>query len=353
MTVEVTTDRSTALRRYLEFGRTVDRLLVHRYAVNEVFVTDLIKTGPDTSLIGAQLPLSHPYFLDAVDGSPEYGVLLLAEAARQACTYIAHERFAVPVGWKFLISSMSIALHDGVPLPVGDRPAELTVAARTAGAELRGGFLRTLDATLELSAGGAPVATMTGRGRYLSPDEYEYLRAGRRVGAVPMSTSLPDRPHGIPVAPRLVGRADPRNVLLVDARRAEGGGVAARLGVSGRHPTIFDHPLDHYPGMAVMEAASQAALLAVAMREGRGAARAARVVALQGDFMRFAELDAPVLLRARLEDDAQEPTAAQTGGEPGMIAAQVQLSDPDGALAELRILMTERPTEPGVAGVWI
>lgn len=122
------------------FQQCVERSLVHRYAVSEVFVTDLVETGSDTCVIGAQLPMSHAYFLD--DAFPavgftrtappprRYGPALLAECARQACTYLAHRRYGVPLDWNFLMTGLSVRITDPGALSVGARPAELTMLQR-------------------------------------------------------------------------------------------------------------------------------------------------------------------------------------------------------------------------------
>lgn len=284
------------------FQQCVDRSLVHRRSVSEVFITDLVETGPDTCLIGAQLPMAHVYFLDSARSPAAYGPTLLAECARQACTYLAHRRYRVPLGWCFLMAELALWITDPDALTVGERPAELTMLATT-DAVVRAGRLRALTAELELELDGRPVARITGQGRYLDSEEYEFLRSGDRPGGlVPMSHMLPARMAGIPVPPRLVGRGSAANVLLADARSVRHG-VEARLHVLGTHPTIFDHPLDHYPGMALMEAATQATLLALALH--RPDASPDLVVSeVHGVFTRFAELDAQVRVLASIGEAA-------------------------------------------------
>ncbi|SBW22693.1 hypothetical protein FDG2_2992 [Candidatus Protofrankia californiensis] len=290
------------------FSRTVDRALVHRHAVSEVFITDLVETGSDSCLVGAQLPISHSYFLDSVRRPAPYDICLLTECARQACTYIAHERFGVPMGWVFMMTGMSTKLAGHVEVGVGDRPAELAMSARTQ-AMVSGTRLRGMKASIDVSVDSLPVGTISGEGRYLSAEEYEFLRRGERTGSVPSSRSLDDVPAGIRVPPNLVGRCDPRNVMLVDAHRTAIG-VAAKLGVSGRHATLFDHPLDHYPGMALVEASVQAALLAVGLAGSTGTGL--RAVGLDAGFSRFAELDDEVAVAARPHPSIDGTTGATT-----------------------------------------
>jgi len=289
--IPVDSARIAATQR-VSFSRTVDRGLTHHRSVSEVFVTDLVDVDEDTFVAGAQLPRSHPYFLDP---AARYGALLLGECSRQACTYLAHTRYAVPVGHAFLAVRTDFRLYDGPALGVGTRPAELAMVIRTR-TEYRAGALHLLRTRVDYVLDGEVVAHSTGGGRYVPPATYRYLRAGDRTDPLPSSDSL--RRKGIPVPPALVGRSDPRNVLLADAAPIDGG-VTARVDVSGTHPTIFDHPQDHYPAMLLADAAAQAAVLAVNSP--------ARVTRLETNFARYAELDAGLGVRARVEDDGAGP----------------------------------------------
>jgi hypothetical protein len=300
----------------ISFTRTVDRTLTHRHAVSEVFVTDLVVVDATTFVAGAQLPRSHPYFLDTADLPVRYDTLLLGECSRQACTYLAHAHYGVPVDQAFLAVRTVFQLFDGPALAVGTRPAELAMVLRTR-TEFRGGELRMLRNSVDYVLGGEIVAHSTGGGRYVPPATYQFFRAGDRIGAPPSSNALVRR--GIPVRPALVGRSDPRNVLLADATPIDGG-VAARVDVSGTHPTIFDHPQDHYPAMLLADAATQAAVLAT------NGARP-RVVRLVSDFTRFAELDAELVVLARIADAGGEPVAVDVSFvQHGTPLAAVQIT---------------------------
>lgn len=91
--IPVDSARIAAAQR-ISSSRTVDRGLTHHRSLSAVSVTDLVDVDEDTFVAGAQLPRSHPYFLDP---AARYGALLLGERSRQACTYLAHTRYAVPV----------------------------------------------------------------------------------------------------------------------------------------------------------------------------------------------------------------------------------------------------------------
>ncbi|MFF4309726.1 AfsA-related hotdog domain-containing protein [Streptomyces sp. NPDC001507] len=310
----------------LSFQQTVDRLLVHRHAVNEVFLTDLVPIDRDTCVIGAQLPLSHPYFLDQRAPAARYDALLLTECCRQAGTYVAHTQYGVARDWVFLAAATSIELERTDILEVGDSPGQLILEVHSL-PSFRGGLLRSVRTRLDLSIAGERIGVMEGEGRYLDREEYGLLRQGRRGGQVPLSSALGAEPAGVPVAPRLVERRDPRNVLLVDAH-GTADGLAARLWVSGRHTTIFDHPLDHYPAMALLEAAAQATTLAVRLDGADGAE--VRITGLAADYVRFAEVDADVAVTATI---TERPPAAGDGP----ITADVVFQQHGAVLTEIAV----------------
>lgn len=72
--------------------------------------------------------------------------------------------------------------------------------------------------------------------------------------------------------------------------------VYRRLRADTAHPVLFDHPVDHAPGMLLLEAARQAA-------QAVAAPEAALPVSMDAVFFRYAELDAP----CRIEADPGEP----------------------------------------------
>jgi hypothetical protein len=64
-----------------------------------------------------------------------------------------------------------------------------------------------------------------------------------------------------------------------------------QLRVDQSHAVLFDHPVDHVPGMVLMEAARQAALLTVGEPD-------ALPVRCHFTFDKYVELDAPTIVTA-------------------------------------------------------
>lgn len=68
----------------LSYSRTVDRTLVHRDSLGEVFLTDLQPLGTASYVAAAQLPRSHAYYGDHLLSPNVYDPVLLLEACRRA-----------------------------------------------------------------------------------------------------------------------------------------------------------------------------------------------------------------------------------------------------------------------------
>lgn len=63
-----------------------------------------------------------------------------------------------------------------------------------------------------------------------------------------------------------------------------------QLRLDTRHPVLFDHMVDHVPGMVLLEAARQAATATLG--------HASLPLAVTSQFQRYVELDAPCLIEA-------------------------------------------------------
>jgi 2-oxo-3-(phosphooxy)propyl 3-oxoalkanoate synthase len=316
---------ATAAETKLSYERTVERSLVHRAAVGEVFVTDVHIADPNRYLAGAQLPPGHGYYGDHCQ-RPAFDTLLLLESCRQASIYGAHRAMGLPVDSPMMVSDWSIRLDARACPAPGPTPGELglvdTVRAR------RGprGDVRGLRFDLELWMARRQVGRAHITVGCTTAEQYAVLRRMQRGDDPPKTADLaaaaptgagPDG-GGDPVRPELVGRWNPANVVLADPVR-DGEEVSARLAPRLDHPSLFDHSYDHYPAMVLMEAARQLGLLAFG---------AGRTVATGFDagFERFAELDAPIVARARPrgrrdghgEDHDEDPvTAAEVIFEQG------------------------------------
>ncbi|MFE4513142.1 ScbA/BarX family gamma-butyrolactone biosynthesis protein [Kitasatospora sp. NPDC056783] len=305
----------------LSYARTVDRYLVHRESLGEVFLTDLQRIDEDRYAVAAQLPRSHAYYGDHLLRPNTYDPVLLLEACRQATLAGAHQFFEVPGNNKFILTHLTASLTHPRWITVGQSPFPLTMRVSTVDRKEREGRTTGIDSTIELSVEGTVLGRATVGLRFKTPSGYLALRLNNRDGAaLPTSAGHPTRLPGSPVAPYLVGRTNPDNVVLVDAQ-TDGETARARLRIPADHPSMFDHAQDHLPGMVLVEAARQLALLTVLDARGVSAVKAFPID-LDAIFTSFGELEEDTVLTAEL-------------GEPRGLAEDERFSYTQGGVLDL------------------
>ncbi|RKT17289.1 A-factor biosynthesis hotdog protein [Streptomyces sp. 1114.5] len=325
--------------------RTVSRHLVHRASVSEVFLTGWQATGPYDFLLGAQWPRLHGFY--RLPGDRYHDPVLMAETVRQAGLLIGHAGFGVPRGHHFVMEDLSYALAGpGLPgLAVGTEPASLMLAVGCEDVRMRHGRLVSLRVHADITRDGRPIGRGSGQLRVLSPASYDRLRGAGRHTVTPL---LPPAP----TAPELVGRAQPADVVLSPTLRPD----TWVLRADAAHPVLFDHALDHVPGMLVLEAARQAAQR---LRHPEPVVPVELVTA----FDHYIELDRPCFVRAVPEpaaDGRRLPVRVQLL-QDGRTAAECRLlTEPLGgpvdgpaegpAVPARRDALDGRPAAPGLAG---
>ncbi|MER7224793.1 ScbA/BarX family gamma-butyrolactone biosynthesis protein [Streptomyces rubradiris] len=256
---------------------TVPSQYVHRAAVSEVFLTQWETDSPDRFSVTAQWPRGHALFIP-VGGYQD--PLLLVESVRQTGALLAHAEYGVPFGHQFLMWNMSFSA-DPEALAAGATPTEVVLRAECHDLVRRGATLAGMRYRVTVERDGMPLGVASAAFSCTSPAVYRRLR-----GDMPVRPSVP-LPVGI--APETVGRAGSRDVVLAagDPRTPR----RWQLRVDTAHPIFFDHPVDHVPGMVLLEAARQAAHASTGMRD-------ALPVGLDSTFERYAELDAPCWIEA-------------------------------------------------------
>ncbi|MGW4085762.1 ScbA/BarX family gamma-butyrolactone biosynthesis protein [Streptomyces sp. NPDC004822] len=289
---------------------TVPRQLVHRASVAETFLTGAAGTGTDSFDVFAEWPRTHQ-LLVTPDRSA-YQPLLVAETVRQAGTLLAHTAYDVPLGHHFVLRELAITTRPE-HLAVGPSPAEPLLRITVTDVTRRGGRPAGFRYEADVLLGSTSVATARVAATWTSEAVYRRLRGGRSASTVPV---LP-LPPGLP--PAAVGRASAADVVLAPAT-APG---RRQLRVDTGHAVFFDHPLDHIPGMLLLEAACQT-LAADPASRGR------TPVAYSCVFHRYAELDLPTWI---------ERTEATVGGREGV---RVTARQKDGAVFECGVGTEER-----------
>ncbi|MEV5315461.1 MULTISPECIES: AfsA-related hotdog domain-containing protein [unclassified Streptomyces] len=274
--------------------------LVHRSAETEIFLAGAEQTGEYEFVGTARLPSRHPYYNDLPDAPSHADPLLLLEACRQAGSYLAHAALGVPLDAAFLVTDWDVRAHATAWDVLADGDAELTLRIGADDVVHRADAVRSLRWRMALSARGEEIGEVVIGVVYAGPEEYQALRTLQRGAPPPRSSDLPDPPAESPAQAAAVGRGRAENVLIADLA-GEPAWDRARLAVSLRHPTLFVHANDHFTALTLTDAARQLCFARHAQAT-RAAAAGLALTGFTGTFTRFAELDAPVLLRA-------EPTA--------------------------------------------
>ncbi|MFF3245338.1 ScbA/BarX family gamma-butyrolactone biosynthesis protein [Streptomyces sp. NPDC002870] len=305
-TTTLSLDDHTPEDAELTYTRTVDRALVHRDSLGEVFLTDLRPLSDTCYAAAAQLPRSHAYYGDHLLRPSAYDPVLLLEACRQSCLAGAHEFYGVPAGHKFILTHLRIQLTRLERIAVGTAPCALSMRVTVVAHRRREGRTTGLDYEIGLFVGRIEIGTASVGLRFKSPEDYVELRLKNRGGMpLPSSGTHEDTNPARAVDPYLVGRTNPRNVVLADAV-AEDDTATAVLRIPGDHPSMFDHPQDHLPGMVIAEAARQIALLTALEARGMSPSKTLPT-ALSVVFSQFGELEKTTVITSQVGEERQAP----------------------------------------------
>ncbi|MGH8883249.1 MAG: ScbA/BarX family gamma-butyrolactone biosynthesis protein, partial [Stackebrandtia sp.] len=251
--------------------------LVHRAAVSEVFVTSLAATHDGFFQVGAQWPRAHQFFGPK---SRLHDPMLLTESIRQATLAIAHQYYQVPHDSHFVMNEISYEI-DKQGIELGCRPADVVLTAVTSDIRKRGKTVAGMRIDFTCHRDGRRAGAGHVTWRCISAATYARVR-GARIDTTEVREKQP-----APVAPHLVGRQQDCAVVLAPSAVDN----LWLIRVDTDHPVMFDHPVDHVPGMMAMEAARQAALLVMGD---------AHAVPVKGSFAfdHYVELDAPCVVAA-------------------------------------------------------
>jgi hypothetical protein len=316
MTLTQTDTPVTNFDEELAFEATMPRELVHKQSVHEVLLTDARQIDEDTYVCAGQLPRTHSFYSDGFynDGvSSRYDTMLPMELKRQGGVLIAHRWQGVPQGYRFVFLGIDLTVQHPDALAVGGAPANVVMIMRTTDRQHRDGALTGYTMDTEFTVDGVDACTATGSVMFLPRPVYEAMRRKQRE-AQGLPTDPPERSAGrrFPVAPELLGRHNESNVVLSGLSRQEASdSYEANVVVDDRHPCLFDHRLDHVPGMLLLEAHRQIAVAAAADRLGVSPSRLV-VTQTSSTFESFAELDLQVMCDATVAAGASTDEAVVT-----------------------------------------
>ncbi len=223
----------------VSWSRSIDKRLVHKEAVGDVFLTDMRCKNPDTFYAGAQWPARHHYFLSS---SNTLDPMIFAETLRQVTIAIAHEYFDVPMNYRFIMRRLTLAFEKSATHSqsiIDARCRNLTLEVRVRDIVRAKGVLKSSITEVYFWCGSELLGTGTGDLLVLRPDVYVRMRSPSKQLAkdpiIRQDAALSS--SGVDVR-SLHGRAAQTHSLRFDLS----------------HPVFFDHPVDHLPGMLIIEA---------------------------------------------------------------------------------------------------
>uniref|UniRef100_A0AAU2V036 A-factor biosynthesis hotdog domain-containing protein n=1 Tax=Streptomyces sp. NBC_00003 TaxID=2903608 RepID=A0AAU2V036_9ACTN len=225
---------------------SVPRELVHKTNPDEVLLTGWHHTAPDAFAVTARWPDDHPFY------EVRHGLhdpLILSETIRQIFPLLSHAVYEVPFGHHLLWDRYRFTLHPDA-LDAALLPPTVDLHVTCLEVVRRGRRTTALTLLIRAFRGGVPLATAHTRFTIQTPTVYRRLRAryaDAHMWPAPQLT--------LPVRPPRVARTHARDVVLSPSHTPH----RHQLRLDPRHAVLFDHPVDHVPGMLLLEAARQAA----------------------------------------------------------------------------------------------
>ena len=245
----------------IDYDHTLDRAVVHRRAVAEVLTTSTTSDDDGSVLVGIQVPRQHGLFGDILRSHGGYDTMLFVEGVRQSTYVTAHLHHDVPLDRSFIMRDIGITITKPALIDFTNAPVDAVLRMRT-GREFRdrAGTLTGLALKHELLVDGRVAGEGQVSASWLTLTGMAALRrSGRaRAGLPPVPVPAPS-PERIDAAE--VNRRTPLNVVISEVEPGVDGDRAVIV-VDTTHPTFFDHPNDHLPGMLEIEACRQTAVAA-------------------------------------------------------------------------------------------
>ncbi|MFJ3586746.1 ScbA/BarX family gamma-butyrolactone biosynthesis protein [Streptomyces sp. NPDC090127] len=254
--------------------RGVPKEFVHLHDESSVVITGWDRCDDAFFTLTAQWPAT------AVEGPCDPRVL--AQTVRQSGLLITHAEYSIPLSHQTLLYDFNYTVHPDFRVSPAE-PTDLDIEIRTTETRRSGRVISALRMDIHILREGATVARADCEFGWVSPAAYRRLRGEHHT------VDWGSWPVPAPVEPHTVGRTDPADVLLAVGDRP--GRWQLRNDIGNR--LLFDHAVDHVPGLVLIEAAHQAA---------HAAAAPAHFVPvdLATTYERYVEFDEPCWLETEL-----------------------------------------------------
>ncbi|KOV76300.1 transcriptional regulator [Streptomyces sp. NRRL WC-3618] len=225
----------------------VPQELVHKHALNEVLLTGWSTRGSNRHTVYARWPRFHTFYRA---NNRRFDSLLFVETVRQTFPLLSHVAYGVPFGSHLVWDDFSFEVEPQAML-IPQAQADVVLETMCSDVRTRKGCLVSMTMHAAVRLGGRHIGNARTRFTNHSPAVYRRLRGEHDLTekhrrATQLLPALP---------PATVGHCLAENVVLAGTERAG----RWRLRVDLDHPVLFDHPVDHVPGMLLLEAIRQAA----------------------------------------------------------------------------------------------
>ncbi|MFF4588403.1 ScbA/BarX family gamma-butyrolactone biosynthesis protein [Streptomyces sp. NPDC001388] len=261
---------------------TVPRQYVHKAAQSEVLLTGFQAEADDAFTVTAQWPRAHSFYDSA---NSLHDPLLLAETIRQAVPLLSHLGYDAPFDHRQIWDHLTWTA-DPAALVCTATPAEITAKITCTDVVRRGRRLAALTMKVDVIRDGAVLATAHTHFTNQAPAVYQRLRGPYGDLDHAASRAIPLPP---PLTPQRVGRDRSRDVVLASTDTEH----RYQLRTDLSHPALFDHRVDHAPGMLLLEATRQAA-------QALAHPHFAVITGMDSTFHRYVEFDAPCWIEAEI-----------------------------------------------------
>nr|WSY53282.1 hypothetical protein OG999_26275 [Streptomyces sp. NBC_00886] len=259
-----------------EIPTAIPRSYTHKRDASEVLLSNWCRRGADSYVVEAGWPGQHAFYETRLG---MYDPMLLCETVRQTLPLLSHGAYEVPLGHQLLWQDFAWELDadalraDTLRSDGGAVGIDLCITCTDV--KRRKARASALALRFEVVRDGTVLAVA--RTRFTIQDRTVYERLRGRYADI---SGLPAVPLPSPESPERVGRSSFEDVLLSPTDSS----TRWQLRVDRAHPVLFDHPVDHAPGMLLLEAARQAAQAMVHPDT-------AVVVGMSVVFARYAEFD--------------------------------------------------------------
>lgn len=290
------------------FSSTVPRQLVHRHSVGDVFLTDYrLETSANPDQVAAQVPMAHRFFRPA---RQRHDPLAVAESFRQAVILMCHQKLEIPSQFKFLMEQFEFEIFG--ELHVRATPMQLIIDMKLTPIKYYDGIASKVKVTGVVHEGPKLIARCHSVVRCVTSDVYRRIRRDRDM-YIARSRDLP--PDSAIIPADYVGRFEEEDVIVcVDQLKQK-----LYCAPDPMNHALFDHPVDHIPGMVLFGAAIQA------VRYHRKSPMV-QLVSVSAVFPAFAEWYVPCELEI-IEDSFrnEEGAACLIFTQGGVVNAQFQV----------------------------